>query len=194
MSDIKKRIKNARLPEKTVPVCLRGDLVAEFEDLERRLEEALRTPATSAEDDRSAVIAERMEELRSQMIEETTSFRLRAMPKPRWREFIGEHPPRQLEDGELDERDRLIGVNVDTFYDALIRQSVVNPALDEDDWLDLLGGVRKGEDGVEEEIEGVLTSRQFDELADAAWALNRREISVPFSPAASRMTRSSATE
>lgn len=182
MSDIKSRIKNARLPERTVPVCLRGDLVAEFEELERQLEEALRTPATSLEGDGSAGIAERMKKLRQQMLEETTSFRLRAMPKPGWRAFVAEHPPRKDDDGEVDERDRAIGVNVETFYDALVKRSVVEPVLDEEDWQALLGD------------DGVLTDRQFAELADAAWSLNRREIDVPFSPAASRMTRDSGTE
>lgn len=179
MTDIKDRIRAARLPEKTVPVCLRGDLVAEFEDLERKLDEALRTPATSLEGDGSAKLAERMEELRRQMLEETTSFRLRAMPKPRWRAFCADHPPRQDEAGEVDERDRAIGVNVETFYDALIRESVVDPVLDGEDWSALLA---------------VLTDRQFQDLTEAAWALNRREIDVPFSPAASRMTRASGIE
>jgi len=35
-----------------------------------------------------------------------------------------------------------------------------------------------------------LTSRQFDDLSDAAWSLNRREVDVPFSRAASRILRS----
>lgn len=194
MSNIKTRIKAARLPECTVPICLRGDLVAEFEELERQLTESLRTPADSLEGDGSGSIAERMEELRQQMLDETTPFRLRALPKPKWRKFVGSHPPRETEDGKIDARDQALGVNVDTFFDALIRRSVVDPALDEEDWLDLIGGVRKLEDGTEEEVEGVLTSRQFDDLGNAAWGLNRREISIPFSPAASRMTRDSGTE
>jgi hypothetical protein len=182
MTDFKARLKAAKLPERTVSICLRGDLVAEFEELERQLAEAIRTPATSLEGDGSGPIAERMEELRRQMLEDTTPFRLRAMPKPRWRAFVGEHPPRKGDDGEIDDRDRIIGVNVDTFYTALIRASVVEPALDDEDWEALLGD------------DGVLTSRQFDDLADAAWGLNRREVDVPFSPAASRMTRGSGTE
>lgn len=182
ISDFKARLKAAKLPERTVPICLRGDLAAQFDELERQLAESLRTPAASLAGDGSGEIAERMEELRRQMLDDTTPFRLRAMPKPRWRQFVGEHPPRKGDDGEVDERDRIIGVNVDSFYTALIRASVVDPDLDDEDWDALLGD------------DGVLTSRQFDDLADAAWGLNRREVDIPFSPAASRMTRGTGTE
>ncbi|WP_229401912.1 hypothetical protein [Micromonospora okii] len=182
MSNIKDRIKSARLPERTVPICLRGDLTAEFEDLERQLEDALRTPATSLEGDGAGSIAERMEVLRQQMRDDTTAFRVRAMPPPRWRAFCAEHPPRKTDAGEVDERDRLIGVNVETFYEALIRKSVVEPALDDEDWAALLGD------------DGVLTDRQFADLADAAWSVNRREVDIPFSLVASRMNRPSGTE
>ncbi|TDB82942.1 hypothetical protein E1091_18550 [Micromonospora fluostatini] len=135
-----------------------------------------------------------MEDLRQQMQAETTPFRLRAMPKPRWRAFVGEHPPRKDDEGGIDDRDRVVGVNTETFYTALIRESVVDPALDEEDWAYLLGGEVQDEQGKTLAVEARLTSRQFDDLADAAWGLNRRDIDVPFSPAASRMTRGSGTE
>ncbi|MEU4782841.1 hypothetical protein [Micromonospora sp. NPDC023633] len=170
----------AKLPERTVPICLRGDLVAEFEDLERQLEDELRTPAVSLEGDGSGAIADRMEALRAEMQAHTYPFRLRAMARPAWRAFVAAHPPRKDDAGEVDERDRIIGVNIETFYPALVRASVVDPQLDDAQWARLL--------------DEVLTDRQFDELANAAWGLNRREVDVPFSPAASRMTRGSATE
>lgn len=192
MSTIKDKIKAASRPERTVPVCLNGALVGEFEAAEQQLQEALRRPASDSLDggDDRRELAERIEDLRQQMLNGTESFRLRAMPRNRWRKFIGDYPPRQDEDGVVDARDRNIGVNVDTFYPALIRLSVVAPELDDDDWLDLLGGTRMREDGTEEEVEGVLTSRQFDELASAAWDLNRDTVDVPFSRAASRILSS----
>ncbi|MGC5033082.1 hypothetical protein [Micromonospora sp. DT229] len=179
MTDFKSRLANAKLPERTVPICLRGDLVAEFEDLERQLTEALQASTDSLEKAAPEGIAERMEQLRQEMRDETEIFRLRAMPRPRWRAFIAEHPPRKGEDGEVDERDRATGVNMDTFYEALIQESVIAPVIDAEDWPVLIEA---------------LTSRQFDELADAAWGLNRREVDIPFSPAASRMIRGSGTE
>lgn len=180
MTDFKTLLAGAKLPERTVPICLRGDLTAEFEDLERQLEEALRTPANSLEGDGSAAIAERMEELRQEMKAHTYPFRLRAMPHPKWREFCAQHPPRKDDEGGVDERDRILGVNAETFWPAVVRQSLVDPQLDDSEWQALL--------------DGALTDRQFSDLADTAWGLNRRDVDIPFSPAASRMTRGSATE
>lgn len=181
MSDIKERIKAARLPERTVQLCLRGDLQAEFEDLERQLEEALRVPADALEGDASVPLAERIEALRQQMLDETVTFRLRAMTRSAWRAFVAEHPPRKdPETGDIDERDQVLLLNVETFYPDLIRRSVFDPELDDSEWALLL--------------DEALTDRQFGVLADAAWGLNRRDIDIPFSSAASRMTRNSATE
>jgi hypothetical protein len=192
MSSIKEKIKKASRPERTVPVCLNGQLVAEFEAAERRLQEAIRRPAVDSLDagGETRELAEQVEALREQMLDGVVEFRLRAMPRKRWRAFISEHPPREDDDGVVDARDRNIGVNVDTFYPALIRTSTVEPELDDEDWLELLGGERKLPDGQVEEVEGVLTSRQFDELAGAAWDLNRDTVDVPFSRAASRILSS----
>ena len=193
MSSIKEQIKAASRPEKSVPVCLNGALVAEFEAAEQQLQEALRRPKGDSLDGggEARELAERIEQLRQRMRDGTAVFRLRAMGRKAWRRFIAEHPPRQDDDGVVDQRDRAIGVNVDTFFPALIRTSTVEPAeLDDEDWLELLGGVRKLDDGTEEDVDGVLTSRQFDELANAAWDLNRDTVDVPFSPAASRILTS----
>lgn len=172
-SSIKTLIRQARLPERTVQVCLDAALVAEIEQAERELAQAERERGDSlAGGARPRAIAERIEALRQQMHDRMVVFRLRAMPRPQWAAFLDEHPPRKTDSGEVDERDKYIGVNVDTFFPALIRRSVVEPELDDEDW-DLLLNER-------------LTSRQFDDLANAAWSLNRREVDVPFSLAASR--------
>jgi len=192
MSTIKDKIKAASLPERTVSVCLNGALVGEFEAADRQLQEALRRPGSDSLDGGSDTreLAQRTEDLRQRMLDGSVDLRLRAMGRTRWRKFIASHPPRQDDDGVVDQRDRNIGINVDTFYPALIRASVVGPELDDEDWLGLLGGVRKGEDGEDEEVEGTFTSRQFDELASAAWDLNRDTVDVPFSRAASRILNS----
>ena len=180
MTDFKTLLAAAKLPERTVPICLRGDLVAEFEDLERQLNEALRVPSNSAEGDGSGPIAERMEELREEMRQHTYQFRLRAMKRPRWHAFCAEHPPRKGDDGEILPIDRVRLVNIETFFPALVRESVVDPTLDESEWALLL--------------DEALTDHQFGELAQAAWDLNREGVDVPFSPAAFRMTRDTGTE
>lgn len=200
MTDFKALLAAAKMPERAVPICLRGDLTAEFEELERQLDDAQRVVAASIEDAATAGgIAERMEELRREMLAHTYQFRLRAMPRPAWRAFIAEHPPRKdPETGEVDERDKYVGINSETFYPALIRASVVDPVLSDDGWRQLLGDdetERARRRAAGEPVEdGVLTDRQFDTLSSAAWGLNRRDIDVPFSLAASRMTWSSGTE
>ncbi|KPC64591.1 hypothetical protein, partial [Streptomyces chattanoogensis] len=103
---------------------------------------------------------------------------------------------RDPESGGLVEQDKYLGVNVTTFFDALIRASAVG--LDDDDWRVLLGDseaerARLTAEGREDEIEeGKLTDRQYDRLADAAWGLNREDLDIPFSPDASRILRVSA--
>jgi hypothetical protein len=113
------------------------------------------------------------------MREHTYEFRLRALPRAPWRALCRRAPATQ---GRRRLGHRLrdrIGVNADTFYDAIIRACLVDPELTDDDW---------------DQLAGALTDRQYDELSDAAWGLNRREVDVPFSRAASRMKRDSAAE
>jgi len=169
--DVKKLIhEEARLPEETVPICLRGDLVAEFERLERELDQAERKASTSLAGNGARAVAERMERLREQMAEGTVTFVLRAMPGEDWYALCAAHEPRRGEGGDVDERDRL-GVNVDTFWPDLLKRSVVDPVLDDDDWAALLGK---------------LTAKQRKNLSTAAWNLNQEDVDIPFSFAASR--------
>jgi hypothetical protein len=159
-------------------ICLRGDLAADHEAAERDLEQAEKTGSDSLAGSGAGALADRIEALEAEMREHTYEFRLRALPRVQWRALCAEHPPRKAEDGSVVDTDR-IGVNADTFYDAIIRACLVDPELTDDDW---------------EQLAGALTDRQYDELADAAWGLNRREVDIPFSHAASRMKRVSAGE
>src|SRR5690606_32782497 len=137
-SSIQTLIRQARLPERTVQVCLDAALVAEIEQAERELAQAERERGDSlAGGARPRAIAARIEALRQQMHDCMGVCRLRAMPRPQWAALLDEHPPRKTDSGEVDERDKYIGVNTDTFFPALIRRSVVEPELDAEDW-DLL--------------------------------------------------------
>lgn len=169
----------AKLPEKTVPVCLRGDLVAEFEKLDRQLEEARRKPSDSLAGSGEGEIIDAMEALREQMREHTYDVVMRAKSKREWRALCSQHPPRKTDDGEVDRRDVLLGVNAETFFDAIVRLCMVDPEMDDTTW---------------QRFEAALTDKQFEELADAAWSVNRRDVDIPFSPAASRQSRVSGGE
>jgi hypothetical protein len=182
LKSFKAMLAEAKLPEKTVPICLRGDLVAEFEDAERLLEAASEHRNDSLDGGGDVgELAERIEALREQMREDTYTFRLRALPKRDFRALVSDHPPRRVTneagDEEFHQQDRFLGVNFETFFDALIRASVVDPELDDADWVVLL--------------QEKLTDKQYDKLADGSWTLNRSDVDIPFSHAASLISRTS---
>jgi hypothetical protein len=178
LKTFKAMLAEAKLPEATVLICLRGDLAADHETAERELEQAEKRGADSLAGSGVGELVDRIEALEADMREHTYEFRLRALPRPQWRQLCTEHPPRKAEDGSVVDTDR-IGVNAETFYDAIIRACLIDPELTDQEF---------------EQLVGALTDRQFDELADAAWGLNRREVDVPFSHAASRMKRASSGE
>jgi hypothetical protein len=179
LKNFKAMLAEAKLPERTVEICLRGDLVADHETAERQLEQADKQGSDSLAGSGAGEIADRLEALEQEMREHTYEFRLRALPKPAWRKLCGEHPPRRGEDNETVEPDRYVGINAETFYEAMIRSCLVDPELDDESWA---------------QLSEALTDRQFEDLSDAAWAVNRREVDIPFSRAASRMKRDSAAE
>lgn len=189
MGTYKQKNAGAQRIQRSVRVCLRGDLVAEWEAADRELTQA-RTEQRGGDSKESAGIGELVEKVRAleaQMNEHADEWVLRAMPRHKFRALVAAHPPRIGEDGEPVERDRILGLNREAFFPELIRASVITPELDDEDWAWLLGDEEAGEDGV-------LTDRQFMDLEDTAWFLNRGEVDVPFSHAASLATRDSAGE
>lgn len=169
-------------PEDVVPICLRGHLQADWSRLKAQHD------ASPSDDDEAMMaeratkrrIAEQMREVEEQMRAGTVEFRLRALPRRRtpstptgqltWHELVQEHPPRKDSNGKLKQQDAAMGVNMQTFLDALVRASTVEPELDDDAWA---------------ELDAKLNDGQFEKLADAAWKLNRSEVDIPFSRAVS---------
>lgn len=164
------------LAERVIPVCMRADLAAEHETLDAELRALLERPNQKLGDDGRAEKRRRLLELEERMAKATYPFRLRAMPQRRFKEFRDEHPPRKDEKGDIDPRDGVLFVNTETLWEPLTRACLVDPQLDDQAWERLIES---------------LTNRQFEEVAWAAWALNRGEIDVPFSLAASQLTESS---
>lgn len=177
MSNFKDLLAQAKMAEKSVLVCLRGDLVADHEAAERELEQAQKRPADSLAGNGSAAIIERIEALEAEMKANSYEFRFRALPKPAFRALVASYPPRRGEDGEVVPEDRYTMSNQEDMLPALIRACLVDPELDDASWADL---------------EGKLTDRQFGDLADGAWFVNRGEVDVPFSRAASLAKRNSS--
>lgn len=160
----------ARLRERTVTLCLRGDLTADYEQLERELRRAEErwTPTALDEPNPALDIARRMAELREAMLEAEHPFRFRALPRSRYRAVEDACPPR---DG-VDER-----YDMSRFPQELIAASAVDPELTPAD--------------VDKLFE-VLSEGQRDELFLGAWDVNIGRGDVPFSSRASALTRSYA--
>lgn len=182
MKNFKQMLAESKRPERSVEICLRGDLVASFEELERDLEAEERKALNSlGGGERTGELADQIEALRTEMAENSVIFRLRALSRPEFRAMVSAHPPRRdPTTNDPVDRDQFVGVNTDSFFDSLIRACVVEPEMDDEDWKLLL--------------EDRLTDKQFDALSDAAWHLNRGDVDIPFSRAASRFSRSSEPE
>lgn len=196
MSGILDLIRDARRPERTVPLCLRGDLVARFEDLERELRQA--NAAEKADDTfggsgSAARIAAEMSALREQMKAAEVVFRHRALGPIRSASLLTEHPPR-LDEVHAD-RDRRLGYNPDSLYLAVVRETCY--AIDRDgerlqlrdeETNDDLGAMT---DEQWSALIGAVSSQQFDRLFGAAWTLDHNDVEVPTSPLASLISQRS---
>lgn len=189
MGKYKQEHAGAKRKEDTYPVCLRGDLNADWavanRELERAQKEALRSDAK--EGPALGELAERVRAIEAEMLEHTETWRLRAMPRHKFRALVAAHPPRLGEDGEPVDEDKRLGINRETFTPALIGASVIDPELDDEDWAWLLGDE-------DDDDSGVLNDRQIGDLEDMAWFLNRDQVAVPFSVAASLAIRDTESE
>lgn len=168
--DIDDVIARAKLPEKTLPLCLRGDLQAEWEDLERQL----KTEQDSTDDDSLAgnpkvlELADKMGALGKQMVASEVVFRFRGLDAKKYSDLLlknkapeGEETPENL--------------NWTTWPTALIAAAAIDPPMTYEK---------------AEELSQKVTARQWDDLYTTAQAVNTDKISVPFSYAASAIRAS----
>lgn len=172
--DIETIIASARRPEKIVPLCLRADLQATFESLERdfavadtEITDDVLTGGSSA---RAAKIAQQMEDTRQKMQESTVLFRLRALPRETWQEIVKANPPNDEDEGD---------VNEEGFVTALVAGCVIAPPM-------------TGEQATR--LRDTITDGQWQELANTAWDLNKNMTTIPFSLAASTRLALLATD
>lgn len=146
-------------PEAEVPICLVGDLAARYQAKAEEAVQAAADPNRSLEDDTAVRLAGELDELRVQMEGRTKVFTLRAMDPDAYLDLQVAHPPR---DGvEVDKR---LGLNRDTFLPALVRASIVDPDLTDEQFAALRSKV---------------SSRQWDELWVTAQQLNREDVRAP---------------
>lgn len=156
--------------EKSVTLCLAGDLQARFEDLERRLSAAVRSPhATLGSGEEERRLADAIQAVRAEMAEQEVTFHFRALSARKWSDLMAEHPGRSGKDEAF---------NVDTFPDALIAACAVDPEMTPEEV---------------KELGDSLSNAQFSTLFDCAWGCNQSALDVPFSVLASQALRASET-
>lgn len=168
---IREIIDRKKRPEASVPIVLDGDLAAEYDRLATQLRDA--GPPTSLADDTSAgAVAERMEVLRARMVDSRVFFRLRGLSEPDWapvRDTLPKKRDGQDEDEAAEEYHRWLC--------AVVAVSCVEPAMTADEV---------------HELYLVLSNGEWAALAGQALALQNSRQDVPFSAAASAISRHSA--
>lgn len=181
---VKEKLKAAKRPEDRMRIHLPGEQRTEWMRLNEELEQAARQSAGMlAPDPKLKTLARKITAIEDAMRDADIELTLRALRRQRtpatplnevtWKELLAAHEPRKGKDGKVVPEDAANGYNWETFPEGLIRASVVDPAMDEEDWADLLYET--------------LTDGQFDRLFEKCWRLNRNLVDVPFSSVASRI-------
>lgn len=172
---LKDRLAAAKPAERSVEVCLRGDLVAQHEAKTRELQRVRSGPAlTMIEQADDAAIAQEILDIEAEMSEAMLTLVVRALARTVWRGLVLKHPPRQGNDG-----DRVLGADFQGLMEEATPLCVVDPELDEDDW---------------ERLSEVLSSGDWDRIFTAVWEVNREGGDVPKSRLASRVIASRGDE
>lgn len=173
MPDIDALLDQARKPERTVRVCLRGDLVADIEEKERQIAESMTSDRVAGP---RAALGDEIDALREQMEAASVTLRLRALNRRAWADLEAKHPPRKDDAGELHRLDAVVGFNNDALFAEAIPQSLVDPELTPAQLDRLLDAI---------------TNQQYDEIVTCVYILNCQRITVPFSALASASRDSS---
>lgn len=171
-------IRGAKLPEKDFPVCVDPDLVGEYEQLVEMRDAAKEAGASSLAGGATSNLDEQVADVKARMEAATVVLRLRALGRLQWKALKDEHPPRKGDDGKTIPEDVFVGVNRQSFFNALVRATIAAPVLDAET-LDLL-------------LDEKLTDGQWEDLCTIAWNMNEDKVSVPLFSAASPSRKSTA--
>ena len=145
-------LKNAKLPETVVPVCLDASAIEAY----REAEAEARRAASDSLAGKPEIPAELVERVESS----TIRFTMRALPPRQWTDLVKNHPPRK------DHReDRQVGFNEETLYEALVRACIVEPVPSDEEWA---------------QIDEVLTEGEWIRLVQTAQTLNLVGSKLPF--------------
>jgi len=168
--DIEAILAEAELPTGSVDLCLKGSLVVEYELLEARLS-GTPSPTSLADASPTVAIAEEMDALRERMLAYEVRFTLQAMPAREGSDFRATAPNRT---DISDEK-----AFVDAYHAwacELLARTVTEPKLTAEQ---------------ADQLAAKLSDNQWQRLTIASWQVNYGQQGIPFSAAASALTRSS---
>lgn len=155
-----------------VVTIYQGDYLDRIRHLEAKAEAAKDAagdvPRMNDEVPEYVTLAKEHDALVKEAEESAVHVKLQALKRSDWRALVAEHQPREGNKG-----DESVGVNEDTFKDALVPASIVEP-----------------EGFAVDDLEG-LSDIDFDRLYVAAFGLNRGAAMAPKASLVSRMTQQS---
>ena len=162
MASIEDILAEATPRERTVKVCIRGDLAGRMEELQDQLAQTSTDwePSDLSEVHPGRAIAEEMKALREQIKVAERPFTLRYIGDKAYSDLMAAHPSE--DDNEA--------FNSETFPRALIAASCVDPVMSEEQAAQLFEKINEGE---------------IKKLFDAAWDVHNSSEMVPFSLLAS---------
>jgi hypothetical protein len=169
-------IGQARPPEASVALCLRGDLAGRHEELVRQLGHSRDAGdwvgSSLSEANPNLALAEEIRDLEAEMAEHETVFRFRGVGQHAWRELVRAHPARAgVHPPESN-------FNADTFPAALIAASMYEPSVASVEQVNRLLAV--------------LTQGQLDALVLTAFQVNTGSGEIPKSELALQTIRATA--
>jgi hypothetical protein len=173
--DIESIIDEAEPAQTAVTICVKGSLKAEYERLETQFADVGNAVTNLAGGGPGSEIAARMVELREQMKTYERTFTLRAViPRRAWRNLQAKRPVK-TPDMDAD----AYGDVYHPWVCSVVAASAVDPAM------------------TPEQVERFadrLSDGDWGKLANAAWKVNDSSSEIPFSVAASVLSRSSGAK
>lgn len=168
--DIESIIDEAEPATAAVTICVKGNLKAEYERLDAQLGDVSQA-ATSLAGGPGTEIAARMAKLQEQMQAYQRTFVFRAVtPRRKWRDMLAKRP---IKTPDMDDEAFL-----DVYHPwvcAVVAASALDPAMKPDQV---------------ERLADKLSDGDWQKLAQGAWRVNDDSSEIPFSVAASVLSRS----
>lgn len=169
-----RRIK-PQLREMATNLCLRPDLLDEWEELQEKLGESRVKDATAGRlaegtSKKTRELATRVQEIEAEI--EAVQFRVlfRAMAKDDWQALCERHPPRKGNDIDM-----FAGYNRDAVYDAAVRACMVDPVFEDCP----VRGCPHEDCGSWQQFVKVLNPSEWAELRDTVTEVNKGVTEAP---------------